>query len=71
VDCSHLAEDRFQWRNFVNTVMNFQIPRGTGNFLTSFVTVTFPRGHLLPVQLMEDVNVEEGRIQMYNVSNGF
>ena len=28
-------------------------------------------GHLLPLQLMEDVNVEEDRIQTYNVSNGF
>ena len=26
---------------------------------------------LLPLRLMEDVNVEEDRIQMYNVSNGF
>jgi hypothetical protein len=55
----------------VNTAINFQIPRGTGNFLTGSVTVAFSRGHLLPVHLMEDVNVEEDRIQRYNVSNGF
>jgi hypothetical protein len=26
VDCSHLAQNRLQWRTFVNTVMNLRVP---------------------------------------------
>jgi hypothetical protein len=26
MDCIHLAQDRYQWRAFLNTVMNLQVP---------------------------------------------
>jgi hypothetical protein len=35
VDCSHVAQDRDQWRAVVNTVMNLGVPQMAGNFLTS------------------------------------
>jgi hypothetical protein len=35
LDWIHLAQDRFQWRALVNTVMNLGVPYKAGNFLTS------------------------------------
>jgi hypothetical protein len=29
----HLAQDSYQWRSLVNTVMNLRIPYKAGNFL--------------------------------------
>jgi len=34
-DWIHLAQNRNQWRGFVNTVMNLPVPQRAGNFLTS------------------------------------
>jgi hypothetical protein len=35
VDWMHLAQDRDQWWDFVNTLMNLRVPHKAGNFLTS------------------------------------
>jgi hypothetical protein len=35
VDWIHLAQDRDQWWAGVNTVVNIQVPKKVGNFLTS------------------------------------
>jgi hypothetical protein len=35
MDWIHLSEDGDQWRAFVNTVMNFELPQTAGNFLTN------------------------------------
>jgi hypothetical protein len=35
VDWMHLAQDRNQWRDVVNTVMNLRVPRKAENILTS------------------------------------
>lgn len=40
-------------------------------FLDKFCDSYLPKRIFVTVQLMEDVNVEEDRIQAYNVSNGF
>jgi hypothetical protein len=35
VDWIHLTQDRGTWLALVNTVMNLQVPKNEGNFLTS------------------------------------
>jgi hypothetical protein len=34
-DLNHVAQDRFQWRTPVNTVMNLWVLYKAGNFLTN------------------------------------
>jgi len=36
-----LAQGRVQWRDIVNTVMNFRVSLKAGNFLTIWVTIGF------------------------------
>jgi hypothetical protein len=38
-----LAQDRYQWRNIVNTVMNLRVPKISGKFLGSCTTDVFSR----------------------------
>jgi hypothetical protein len=33
VDCIHIAQDKGEWRAFVNTVMNLFFPEKAGNLL--------------------------------------
>jgi hypothetical protein len=47
VDWMNLAHDRDQRRDFVNRVMNLQVPYKAGDFLTTWVTISFPRRILL------------------------
>jgi len=43
MDWIGLAQDRDRWRTLVSAVMNLQVPRNAGNFLTSFKPVSFSR----------------------------
>jgi hypothetical protein len=40
VDGMHLAQDMDQWRDVVNTVMDFRFPQNVGNFLSNWVTAS-------------------------------
>jgi hypothetical protein len=35
MDWTDMAQDRDQWRGFVNTAMNLRVPKNVGNFLSS------------------------------------
>jgi hypothetical protein len=37
----HLAQDRDQWRDLVNTLTNLRVPQKAVNFLTSSVIINF------------------------------
>jgi hypothetical protein len=39
VDRIDLAQDKIQWRDLLNTVINFRVPKNPGNFLTSRKTI--------------------------------
>jgi len=43
----HVAQDRGQWRDFVNTVTNLWVPQKAGNLLTSWATISFSTSILL------------------------
>jgi hypothetical protein len=47
VDWIHLIQDRDQWHVFVNKVMDPWVPWKAGNFLTSWVTISFSKRTLL------------------------
>jgi hypothetical protein len=43
MDWIHLAQDRYQWRGLVNTVMKFRVPYNAGKFLSSCTFGRFSR----------------------------
>jgi hypothetical protein len=47
VDWIGLAQDSLRWWALVNAVMNLQIPKNVGNFLTSCKPVSFSRRTVL------------------------
>jgi len=50
VNWIHLAQDRDQWRTLVNTIMTLRVRLKAGNFLSSWVTISFSR-----ITLVHDV----------------
>jgi hypothetical protein len=58
MDCSHLAEDRDQWRAVVYTVMNLRAPKKAGNVFSILATISFSRRtllHTLSYLLLESI----------------
>jgi hypothetical protein len=47
VDWIHLSQDCLQWRSVLNTIVNFQVPETTLNFLINWAIVGFSRSALL------------------------
>jgi hypothetical protein len=47
MDWMKLTQVRDRWQALVTAVMNFQVPRNAGNFLTSWKPVSFSRKTLL------------------------
>jgi hypothetical protein len=43
MDWTDLAQDRDQWKSLANMVMNFQVPKNLGKFLSSCTTGGFSR----------------------------
>jgi hypothetical protein len=44
VDTIFVAQDRFQWRAVVNTVVNLRFSTKDGKLLESWATISFSRG---------------------------
>jgi hypothetical protein len=42
-DCIDLAQDRVQWRNPVNMIMNLRVPQNVGKLFNSGTTGVFSR----------------------------
>jgi hypothetical protein len=41
MDCIDLDQDRSQWTDLVNTVMNLRVPKNVEQFVSSGATVSF------------------------------
>jgi hypothetical protein len=69
VDWIHLAQDKDQWLDLVNTVMNLRVLYKAGNFLTSWVTVSLSRSTLLhgvkSVKLLPNAEVTKSQMRWY------
>jgi hypothetical protein len=55
MDWIELTQDRERWRALVNEVLDLQVPKNAGNFLTSCKPVSFSRRTLLHGVSMEYV----------------